>query len=138
MALDEFWMSLRTAASLYSPVADTDAPVSDPAKLTRMLREAEIWLTPGAVGEFREEDFDFLPTEEQSILRENVSRFLAIAEQVPGNQPASPEQSREAREAFGEILRVLRLRNSSFKVSCPPGRGAAGRWVSPWVACTWT
>jgi hypothetical protein len=107
MAIDDFWRNLQTAASLYAPSATTDSAHVDAGAMEQMLRGAVRWLTPRSVDGFRIEDFEFLEEEQRSILGESVERFLAVARQVPGNKPATPEQAEEGRAAFEAILRVL-------------------------------
>jgi hypothetical protein len=106
MAIDDFWLNLRTAASFYAPSVAVDAPL-DAGAVERMLRGAMMWLTPRSVEGFNEDDFAFLEEEQRATLRENVERFRTVASQVPAKKPATPEQVEQGQAAFGEILRIL-------------------------------
>lgn len=137
MAIDDFWLNLRTAASLYSPTVAADSPRVDTGYLERMLRGAVMWLTPRSVDGFDPNDFQFLDEDQQARLRAVVERFRAVASSVPGNQPATRPQAEEGRAAFAEILQILqphRFRDAeSFQTQVLLERGLRGqlpRWVT--------
>jgi hypothetical protein len=137
MAIDDFWLNLRTAASLFAPTATADSARVDAGHVERMLRGAAMWLTPGSVDGFDPNDFRFLGEEQQETLRMSIERFRAAASQVPGNEPATRSQAEEGRAAFGEILRILqphRFRDAeSFRTQVlleRELRGQLPRWVT--------
>lgn len=107
MAIDDFWRNLRTAASLVAPSATTDWLDADTGAVESHLRAAMIWLTPRSVDGFDPNDFRFLDEDQQVALQESIERFRKVAEQVPGNKPATRLHAKEGRNAFGEILKLL-------------------------------
>ena len=68
MALDEFWVHMRTAASFY-----------------KLSTQGDPWLLPRAVEAFRVEDFDFLDAAQLASLEGAIGRFPAIAREVASN-----------------------------------------------------
>lgn len=108
MRADDFWINLRTAASFLVPSASTDSPDQDAAHFERVLRSAAIWLTTRSVDDFDPQDFAFLEPDDLRRLTRSVEAFRRVASQVPGNQPASPQQLQDAGAAFRKIIQLLR------------------------------
>jgi hypothetical protein len=71
------------------------------------LARAAIWLTPKSFAGFNAADFPELGLDRQMELQTAVQEFLEVAQQVPGNQPPTPEQYRNATVAFQKILTIL-------------------------------
>jgi len=136
MAADEFWLNLRTSASLIAPSVSTDVPGQNADEVERRLREAAIWLTPGTVAGYDPEAFSFLASPERQQLSRAVSDFLDVARQVPGDGPASRPQLRQGWEAFQTLLRLLRPHQftdfETFKIQYRLERELAGK-LPPWV-----
>jgi hypothetical protein len=137
MAIEEFWLNLRTAASFYASTVTADSAHVDAGHLERMLRGAGMWLTPRSVDGFDPSDFSFLAEEKQEALRTTVERFRAVARQVPANKPATRQQAEEGRTAFGDLLSLLqphRFRDAeSFQTQVELERELLGklpRWVT--------
>jgi hypothetical protein len=137
MAIDDFWLNIRTAASFYAPTVTTDMPHLDAEELERMLRAAVMWLTPDAVDGFDPNDFKFLDEQRQAALRASVERFRAVASQVPVNRAATRAQAEAGRAAFADILQILqphRFRDAeSFQTQVLLERALQGklpRWVT--------
>lgn len=110
MALVEFLKNVRTAASFLSPRVNTGDARRD-REFQRVLRGAAIWLTPQAVKGFDSEDLMAIPNlapEQKQKLETRVSRFKELAETVPEDQPARPEQVREAFPQLVEIMEILK------------------------------
>jgi hypothetical protein len=77
MALDDFWMNVRTAARLPVPQSLVDSPQLDAEAIDRALRITTAWLSPSAVAGFFEQDFSFLTDAERVRLAELHRDFLA-------------------------------------------------------------
>ncbi len=108
MAISEFWLNLKTAASLFAPATvQTDSKQLDPNGIERTIDRAVIWLTPRSVAGYDPNDFMFLDEQKQADLRTAIERFLEVAKTVPGAKPAAREQETKARAAFGRILEIL-------------------------------
>lgn len=101
-------MSVRTGASFVLPSATVDSPKLDATRIEAMLRGAHIWLTPKSVEGYEESDFGFLSVDERARLTQGVNDFVAVARQVPPDQPATDEQVQTALPAFRCVLEVLR------------------------------
>lgn len=111
MAVEEFWTSVRTAASLMVPKAAVDSPRLDRDRIERILQGATFWLTPGAIKGYYPYDpkeFKFLSEEERQRLEEAVKKFKAVAESVPKKAPATDQQISEGVKEFRKILEVVR------------------------------
>jgi len=108
VSLPRFLEAVRAAAGFLDPVVWTDSPHQNGADLARSLAGADIWLTPAAVRDFDPDDFVLLSPEERDRLADAVSRFRAVAEDVPGDKPATQEQVAEALPQFLTILEVLK------------------------------
>jgi hypothetical protein len=108
VSLPRFLEAVRAAAGFLDPVVWTDSPHLNGTDLARSLAGADIWLTPAAVRDFDADDFVFLSPEERDRMADAVQRFRAVAEQVPGDRPATREQVEDALPAFLTILDVLK------------------------------
>lgn len=108
MALDKFWWNVKLAASDLWIDVQTDDPGLDSNRLTRLIRNAVLWLTPATVEGFDPDDFTFLPQSERDELRTNVEGFRKVAETVPDSGPATEAQIKEALPKFRRILEILR------------------------------
>jgi len=93
MAKQEFLSNFRIARNLFAHqhVQADDARI-DPQAMERLLARAAIWLTPKSVKAFNVADFAELGPDQQSELKNAVQEFLAVANKVPPNEPATPEQ----------------------------------------------
>jgi len=108
MAKQEFLDSFRIARNLFfHPRVETDSSQLDPQALELMIARAAIWLTPKSVSGFNPADFAELGSERQRALQTAVQEFVAVASQVPPNEPATPEQLKSARAAFVKMLGIL-------------------------------
>jgi hypothetical protein len=76
MAVDDFWMNVRTAARLPVPQSLVDSPQLDAEAIDRALRITTAWLSPSAVAGFFEQDFSFLTDAERLRLAELHRDFL--------------------------------------------------------------
>ncbi len=106
MALGEFLQNLRNAASFVFPNVHADGDERKNREWLRILRSATIWLTPAAVKGFRPADFYGLPSDTLEELKQRVSRFKAIAANVPSKQPATEQQ---INAALPELLRIVEI-----------------------------
>ncbi len=107
MALQDFWISVRTGVRLSSARAIVDSPHLDADAIERTLRGATFWLTRGAVAGFDEADFPFLPEPERAHLADLVAKFRAVASTVNPTAPAPREAVERALPLFAEIVRSL-------------------------------
>jgi hypothetical protein len=108
MAKREFLLNLRTARNLFVPRVQTDHPSLDPRKLEGQLARAAIWLTRSAVKGFDANEFQELAPDLRAELKENVERFLRVAEQVYPSKPATEIQIKEGMMALGRVLDILK------------------------------
>lgn len=135
MALDDFWASIRTAASLHSPTVAADTPEAV-AAWERILRQARLWLTPRSVEGYDPVDFSFLDEGEQTRLRDGVERFRAAAGQVAADAAPTERQAKEGDAAFRAILALLRPHRfrdaESFRTQILLDRALQGG-LPPWV-----
>jgi hypothetical protein len=104
----EFLNNLRVARNLFAhPRVEADTSALDTSAVSEELIRAGIWLTPKSLAGFDPSDFSELGAERQNELHNAVQAFRAIAAKVPGDQPASPDQFRDASVAFVTIYRLL-------------------------------
>jgi hypothetical protein len=105
MAIEEFWMNLRAAARAFALTAvSSDVPAVGTDQREHALATATAWRTPQSVAGFDAREFDFLESDRKAALQARVDRFRAAVSQAP----SSPDQKREAAEAFSELVRLLR------------------------------
>ena len=107
MALQDFWLSVRTAARLFSPRAIVDSTRLDDGTIERTLRGATLWLTRGAVAGFDAADFPFLPAPERAHLADHVAEFREVAAAVNPTAPAPREAVERALPLFAKIVKSL-------------------------------
>jgi len=107
MAKQDFLMSLRTARNLFAHRVQTDHPSLDPQKLEGQLSRAAIWLTPSAVKGFDIREFQELPPELRTELKDSVEQFVRVANDVRPNEPATNEQISEGMSAFRRMIELL-------------------------------
>jgi hypothetical protein len=108
MAKQEFLDNFRIARNLFfHPRVEMDSPQLDPQARETMIARAALWLTRRSVNGFDPADFSELGLDRQRALQTAVHDFLAVASQVPPQEPASPEQLGKARVAFSEMLGIL-------------------------------
>jgi hypothetical protein len=104
MAREEFIDNLRRAHQLFAPIK-----MSWPAGRTTYF-SGDPWLTPKSVEGFEPADFADWPKEEREELKREVAAFLAIAHEVPPDQPATKAQSKQARKHLERAMRLVRDR----------------------------
>jgi hypothetical protein len=108
MAKQDFLDNFRIARNLYNhPRVQSDTGQLDPQAVGLLISRAAIWLTPKSVKGFNPADFPELGPLRQTELQSAVQDFLAVARQVPPNDPASPEQLTNATSAFAKMLDIL-------------------------------
>jgi hypothetical protein len=107
MAKDEFFQNVRAAVRFAAPWIGKDNPYTKPGDLQRILRGATIWLTPNAVKGFDHHDFEDLPEHDRESLEENVAAFVKVAEAVPADKPATPEQLKAALPPFMNVFKAV-------------------------------
>ncbi len=139
MAKHEFLKSLRVARNLFF---HQRAQANGSHTADGTASRGDIWLTPRSVRAFDVGDFPELGPDRQRALQTAVRDFLDVATQVPPNEPATPEQIRQARLLFTKILEILAayfatpqemdrveavLKRLDFPHGYPP-------WVASWTA----
>jgi hypothetical protein len=108
MAKQDFLDNVRIARNLFvHPRVATDSTQNDANAISQMIARAAIWLTPKSVKGFNADDFRELGPERQSELGVAVREFLDVAQEVPPNAPAMPEQLSKAKVAFEKIRQIL-------------------------------
>jgi hypothetical protein len=107
MALRDFWISVRTASRLHAPQPIVDAPQLDAGEIERILRGANLWLTPDVVAGFDEKDFSFLPEAEQTRLAKLVTEFRQEASNVSPTTPMPNDALERALPLFRDIALAL-------------------------------
>jgi hypothetical protein len=104
MAREQFIDNLRLADQLLAPIT-----MSWPGGKTTYY-SGDPWLTPKSVEGFEPADFADWPKEEREELEREVAAFLAIAREVPPNQPATKAQSKQARKHLERVMMIVRDR----------------------------
>lgn len=105
---NSFLTNLRTARNLFfHGKVMADRPEVDTSAIERTLARSAIWLTPKSVSGFNAADFAELGVDRQQELLSAVQSFLAIAEDVALNEPATVEDCGNAAVAFLKILTIL-------------------------------
>jgi hypothetical protein len=104
MAREEFIDNLRLADQLFAP-----SPTNWPGGKTTYFA-GDPWLTPKSVEGFEPADFADWPREEREELEREVAAFLAIAREVPPDQPATKAQSKQARKHLERVMKIVRDR----------------------------
>lgn len=107
MSFRDFWTNIRTSAHFLFPTVTADSPRLDTDRLEAKLRSASIWLTPKSVEGFESQDFAFLSEEERIRLGQAVAQFVALAQHVPPDEPATEEQVESALPPFQTILKIM-------------------------------
>lgn len=107
MARDEFFREIRRAISFMAPRVETDSPFGDPKYIERMLRGTDLWLTEKVVAAFRSEEFADLDEDSKRGLAQDVTDFRNVAQTVPPNEPARPEQRDAALRPFVHIVQAV-------------------------------
>jgi len=108
MAKQDFLDNFRIARNLFfhARVA-ADSTQADPQAIEQRVARAAIWLTPKSVKGFNADDFAELGLDRQRELQAAVREFSDVAQQVPPNAPATPEQLGNATVAFEKMLQIL-------------------------------
>jgi hypothetical protein len=103
MAREEFIDNLRAASRFLFP---PKAKAGDPAALlySSPVYRADLWLTPKSVAGFTPSDW---PANIRTALEKHVAAFLALAEKVPGDKPATKSQSQQARKHLEAIIDIV-------------------------------
>ncbi|MBX9680130.1 MAG: hypothetical protein K2X38_15310 [Gemmataceae bacterium] len=107
MARDEFFRDVRRAVSFMAPRVEADSPFTDASYIEKMLRGADLWLTPKVVEAFRPEDYADVGERNREDLSRAVSDFMAVARTVLRETPAKPEQRDAALEPFKRIIQTV-------------------------------
>jgi hypothetical protein len=101
--LKHLWRVLRHSV----PAVVADNGSVDASAIQRWLAGSDLWLTPKTVEDYDPGDFASWPDEEHRALDAAVGWFRAAAAKVPPDQPATPEQSADAAEAFVQLIGVI-------------------------------
>ena len=107
MALDTFWISVRSAARLPGTQPIADAPRLDAEAIESALRGATRWLSPAAVAGFDEKDFSFLPDDERDHLAKLVTEFRAAVSGLKATVPATGDVVEKALPLFKGVVQSL-------------------------------
>jgi len=104
----QFLANLRVARNLFAHArAAANGPGADPAAAEAAQARAAVWLTPRSVDGFDAGDFPELVPARQQELPSAVQDFLAVAREVPPDQPATTDQYRRGAAALRRILGIL-------------------------------
>src|SRR5438270_9868691 len=107
MARDEFFADVRRAVSFIAPRVEADSPCTDTNYLQRMLRGADLWLTPKVVEAFDPEEFADVDEAVRDALHRAVEEFRRAAVTVNPREPALPEQRDAALSPFTRIVKIV-------------------------------
>jgi hypothetical protein len=105
MAREDFFDSLLLADRLLPPMK-----VSGPGSRTDAYFSGDPWLSPDSVEGFDPADFADWSREEREKLKREVDAFLAIAQEVPPNEPVTRRQSEPALKHLTEAMKIVRNR----------------------------
>ncbi len=109
MAREQFIDSLRLAARMLPPPrVSSDQGAQTDAYIATKLNAADLWLTPRSVAGFDASDFADWPKKDREELTREVGAFLAIAEKVPADKPATKTQSNHARKHLERAIQIVR------------------------------
>jgi hypothetical protein len=101
---EQFLLDVRRAVRLeQTPFVVTDSDLIDPERTARVLKRADLWLTPKVVERYDPAEF---PGAQR--LTAAVSRFRNVASSVPASEPATEEQLREGLSTFEELRAAVR------------------------------
>ncbi len=106
MRRTDFLNNVRESLLFLAPRVEVDNPYSKPDVVENLLRANNGWLTQRAVADFRVEDFNDLPTQQQAVLQQSVDRFSAVARDVQSPQAATTEQRSLALPHFLQIFLI--------------------------------
>lgn len=109
MARDEFFADVRGAVGFMAPSVEADSPFTDTNYIEKMLRSADLWLTPSVVSAFKPEDFADIDEGTRVALSDAVRKFRSVAAQVNPSGPALPEQRDAARPPFKQIVETVQI-----------------------------
>src|SRR4051794_22875555 len=108
MAREDFVRDLWKAdRALHPPRPQTDRPNADRNGLAKLLRHADLWLTPHVVEKYRPDDFSAVPAERQAELKSAVDDFRRVAAASPTDVVAEAQQAQQGSRYLGRIVSVL-------------------------------
>jgi hypothetical protein len=94
MAKQEFLENFRIARNLFiHPLVEAGRSHPDAGAVTQLLARAAIWLTPKSVKGFNAADFAELEPDRQRELEDAFQAFMAVAKEVPSDEPATEEHA---------------------------------------------
>jgi hypothetical protein len=105
----DFLTNFRVARNLFvhPQRVVADSATMNTEGIADSLARAAIWLTPKSVAGFNASHFPELGLARQMELQTAVQNFLAVANQVPSDKPATAEQYGNASVAFRGMLEIL-------------------------------
>ncbi len=107
MARDNFFADVRRAVSIVAPRVETNSPFTNNDYLQKMLRAADLWLTPTVVAAFEPGDFADVDGGVRDMLANSVEEFRRIATAVDPNGPVRPEQREAALPSFTQVVKIV-------------------------------
>jgi hypothetical protein len=102
MARDKFIANVRRAFSLAGPVIESDSPHANVNSIAVAVRNADLWLTAGAVEGFDPKDFPELDDASRHSLEAAVQGFRTIAERSSSDR----EQHRNQAWTFFQTIQA--------------------------------
>jgi hypothetical protein len=133
----EFLRNFKLARNLFAHQRVTaNVPGVDPRETEKLVARAALWLVPGAVAGFSAADFPELAPARREDLQAAVADFLAMANRVRPDRPATDEEYCAARAAIERLQDILdpyvpRLDESEV-VEKALGAMSFPRWVLGW------
>jgi hypothetical protein len=107
MALQDFWINVRTGSGLRTPEYVGDSSPIDAGTIEGSLRRQDRWLTPRAVGGFNEADLTFLSDEERSRMARLVAEFRNVTANVSPAVPTPAHVKEAALPIFRDLIQML-------------------------------
>jgi hypothetical protein len=108
MARNEFFADVRRAVSWMAPRVEADSPFTDVGYTQKMLRSADLWITPSTVAAFNLDDFADVDEGRRDSLFKSVDEFRRVAAGVNPRGPALPQQRDAALSPFTRIVQIVR------------------------------
>ena len=105
-ARDEFFADVRRAVTFMAPRVQADSPFTDTNYIQKMLREADLWLTPKIVEAFLPDDFSDVDEGVRKDLIKPVKEFRQVTTEMGPGERAQTEQRDAALSPFTQIVRI--------------------------------
>ena len=113
---ESFLWNVKVTLDLINPRAEFMPSKPEASELCeKHMKDAAFWLTPKAVENYREEDFEELDQSERKELTDLICLFRDVASSIPSNGPVTQENYDKGSEAFVGIFKIIKPILERFK-----------------------